>query len=280
MSVHSDAPAAPAARIEIFRRRYLELKAAGQASSLPLPPPSARGRMPELQRQVRREIIPGGWYCTKRVARGQILRLLNTSGTPGVSVLLWNADDPSERYNAGDTVKVQWSAELCKGRVLFSDMGRILASITEDSCGAHDTLVGGSSAASNLQKYGSACGDAGLRNTRDNLVLAAAKLGLTRRDVVPCITFFAPVATDAAGKFCWREGIVQPSDFVDLRAEMNLLAAVSNCPHPLALDRDFTPGEIEMSVWDAPPPAAEDLCRTATAEARRGFENTDVLFGA
>jgi urea carboxylase-associated protein 2 len=223
---------------------------------------------------LQRETIPGGWYATFMLRRGEVLRLLNTSGTPGVSMLMWNADDTSERYNAGDTVKVQWTAELRKGRVLFSDMGRVLLSIVEDSCGAHDTLVGGSTPASNERKYG----DASLRNTRENLVLAAGKHGLTRRDIGPVITFFAPITVDAEGRFAWRNGVVAPGDFVDLRAEMNLLVAVSNCPHPLAPDTNFAPGDIDALRLHAPIATKDDLCRKATAEARRAFENTDPLF--
>ncbi len=267
-----------AAMIAANRRRYEELKAAGQGASkpLPLPPPSDRALANRLESNsvLQRETIPGGWYTTFALKRGEALRLLNTSGTPGVSILMWNADDTSERYNAGDTVKVQWSAELRKGRVLFSDMGRVMFSIVEDSCGAHDTLAGGSTPDSNAHKYG----DASLRNTRENLVLGAGKHGLARRDVGPVITFFAPVAVDAEGRFVWRNDIVKAGDFVDLRAEMNLLVAISNCPHPFAPDKAFAPGSIEVSRFRAPTAKSDDLCRNATAEARRAFENTDPLF--
>ncbi|NGY05848.1 urea amidolyase associated protein UAAP1 [Solimonas terrae] len=261
--------------VEKNRSRYLQLKAAGQGSQRPLPAASPRGGAPiAADRILQRESIPGGWYCALRVARGQVLRLCNPQATPGVAVMIWNGDDTAERYNAGDTVKLQWTAELRKGRVLFSDMGRVLASITEDSCGRHDTLVGPSTAASNLDRYGVP----GLRNSRDNLMLAAGKHGLSRRDLAPCISFFSPVGTDAQGHFVWNDGVLQHGDFVDLRAEMNLLLAISNCPHPLAPAARYAPAAIDAIVWRGAPPAADDLCRTLTAEAGRGFENTDPLF--
>lgn len=264
-----------AAQIEKNRSRYQQLKAAGQGSQRPPPALTQRNEaLIEASSIVHREVIPGGWYWATRVSRGQVLRLLNPLASPGVSVMIWNADDTSERYNAGDTVKVQWTAELRKGRVLFSDMGRVLASITEDTCGRHDTLVGGSTSQSNLAKYG----DASLRNSRDNLILAAGKHGLGRRDLAPCITFFAPVATDAQGGFVWNDGVIRNGDFVDLRAEMNLLVAISNCPHPLAPGAIFEPSDIEAIVWQAAPAQADDLCRGLSAEASRGFENTDPLF--
>lgn len=261
---------------EYYRQRYAELQAAGQAPGLPLPPPSLAADCALADSRIReRETVPGGWYWIARLARGEALRLINPHATPGVALLAWNADDPSERYNAGDTVKVQWTAALRKGRVLFSDMGRVLLSITEDSCAAHDTLLGGSTPQSNAQRYGQTL----LRNSRDNFLAAAAKLGLTRRDIPPCVSFFAPIATDRHGHFLWREGVLRQGDFIDLRAEMNLYVVISNCPHPLA-PGVYAPQPIEAIRYQAPPPAADDLCRNATAEARRGFANTDPLFAS
>ncbi len=260
-----------AAMIEANRKRYEELKAAGDgAAPRALPAPTPKGAAPIIEADIiHRETIPGGWYATLKLKAGTALRLVNSSATPGVSLFAWNAEDPSERYNSADTVKIQWTAELRKGRVLFSDMGRVLFSIIEDTTGAHDTIVGGSTPASNARKYG----DASLRSTRENMLLAAGKHGLGLRDLAPVITFFAPVIVDGAGRLAWRDGVVTAGDFVDLRAELDLIVAISNCPHPHAPDTEFAPGPIEAIVHALPAAADDDLCRTATAEARRGFDN-------
>ncbi len=266
---------------EQHRARYEALRAQAQAKEAAQPRDMTAVPAPpaiEPETVIEREIVPGGWYSTMRVLRGQTLRLVNIAGNPGVSVLIWNADDTSERYNAGDTVKLQWTTRLTRGRVLFSDMGRVLCAITEDSFGASDTILGGSTPASNVRQYGNAT----LRNSRDNFRLAAGKLGLRRADVPPAITFFAEIGTEddttaSAGRFRWRDGGL-PGTLVDLRAEMNLFVAISNCPHPLAPGPAFTQGPVEAVVWQAPPPAADDLCRSFGEEAVRGYENTDRLF--
>jgi urea carboxylase-associated protein 2 len=265
-----NAPNDAAAMIAANRGRYEELKAAaGGAAPRLMPPPSPRDTalapLPGLRRV---DTIPGGWYWTARLTHGETLRLLNAAGNSGVSFFAWNAQDVSERYNSADTIKVQWTSEMRKGRILLSDMGRALFSIVEDSCCAHDTVVGGSTPASNLRKYG----DASLRSTRENFVLAAGKHGLGVRDIAPAITFFAPVSI-VEGHATWRDGVVQKGDFVDLRAELDVIVVVSNCPHPLAPDAIFEPGPIEAIVFRAPGPKDDDLCRTATAEAARAFEN-------
>lgn len=264
-----------AAEIAAHRRRYEELRSAGQDETpRALAPPTSRDCAPiDATTLFDREAIPGGWYWTTRLDRGEALRIVNEGGTSCVSLLAWRADDPSERLNHADTIKVQWAASLRKGRIILSDMGRALLSIIEDTSAAHDTLCGGSTAATNLARYG----DARLRNTRDNFILAAGKLGLDRRDVMPCISFFAPVAVDATGRLIWQDGVRQAGDFVDLRAEMDLLVALSNCPHPLDPAPSYAPGPVEVLRYRAPLTAADDLCATASAEAIRAFENNARL---
>ena len=255
------------------RRRYEALRAEGVAHApRALPPPTPRDGAPiDPAAIIRREIIPGGWYAPLKLRRGEALRIVNTGGTSAAALVAWNADDTSERLNYADTIKVQWTAALRKGRILLSDMGRVLLSIVEDTSGRHDALAGGSTAATTKAAYGRD----GLRNTRDSFTLASAKLGLSRRDVPPCVTFFAPVSVDPGGGLRWEEGIRRAGDFVDLRAEMDLLVALSNCPHPLDPARPYAPGPVELVRFRAPPAPSDDLCRTATAEAVRAFENTD-----
>jgi urea carboxylase-associated protein 2 len=252
-----EAIAADRARYDEHQRKGLTFapKALPVPSLLPAPAP---------QGVLHEQVIPGGWYATLAMQSGQILRLL--VGGPGgsVSMAAWAADDCSERLNLPDTVKVQWTTDLRKGRVLFSDMGRVMLSITEDSSGAHDALTGGSGPTGE--------GTPKQRNTRENMILAAAKLGLDRRDLPMLLTFFAPVRVDAAGRFFWQAALLSGADWVDLRAEMPLQIALSNTRHPL----DPATGEVPaaMAILQAARPVPEDdLCRTATPEAIRGFEN-------
>jgi urea carboxylase-associated protein 2 len=260
--------------IEINRRRYEALKAAGLGDApRALPPPSPRPAPPIAAADVlHREQVPGGWYWTTVLRRGEALRLELGKHPATIALIAWNRDDPSERINFPDTIKVQWTSALRKGRVIFSDMGRVMFSLIEDSSGYHDALLGGSTPASNEASYGP-----GHRNTRDNFILAAMKLGLSRRDIPACISFFAPVRTDDAGHFVWLAGERRPGDFVDLRAEMDMNVIVSNCPHPLDPVAVYDPKPVDITRFRAAPPAADDLCRTASAEAKRGFENTDAL---
>jgi len=262
---------------EFFRERYLALKARATETNARRPTQNAETNLETIavSSVIAEETIPPGWYWPVRMPRGTSLRLVNDFATPGVSGLIWNAHDPSERLNPADTVKLQWTTRLGRGHLLFSDMGRVLASITGDTCGMHDSLAGGSSKESNLRRYSSAA----LRNTRDNFLLAAAKLGLSPRDVGPCITFFASLATDSDGRFVWQDGAVREGDYVDLRAEMDLLVAISNCPHPLSPGANWQAQPVRAILWASPPTQSDDFCRMASEEAIRGFESTDFYLG-
>lgn len=255
MSRTVDQIAADRARYEEHQRKGL------QNAPKALPGPSAVPAAP-IADPIHVETIPAGWYWSTSLRAGDILRIAQDHGPSAVSMVAWSAKDTSERLNLPDTVKVQWTTAIGKGRVLFTDMGRVMFSITEAASTAHDALVGGSTAATHP----------GQRNTRDNFILVAGKLGLDRRDIPSAITFFAPVRVDAEGAFQWREDLSLLGDYIDLRAEMDLTIALSNCPHPLDPNPAYTSHPVTVSRFRLPV-ATDDLCRTATAEAARGFEN-------
>jgi len=257
-------------QIAADRQRYEEHQRIGlEFSPTTFPTPSPRPA-PDLEEDavLMARIVPGGWYTTLRLAKDEVLRVVPQGPVSTVALAAWSAVDTTERLNLSDTVKLQWTTELKKGRVLFSDMGRVMLSIVEDSSGANDALTGGSTPAT-VAQYD----DPRLRNTRENMILAAAKLGLDRRDLMPLFNVFAPVRVQADGKFEWRDGMINNGDWVELRAEMDLLIALSNCPHPLDPCAGEVPGPLEVTKIKAMPIPDDDLCRTATAEAQRGFEN-------
>jgi uncharacterized protein len=260
---------------EANRRRYEELRAAGQElTPKGLPEPTALDGAPiAADAVIHREQVPAGWYATLRLRRGEALRIVDDSGRSSVSLIGWREEDSSERINCADTVKVQWSAAISKGRVILSDMGRVLLSLVEDTSGAHDLLVGGSTPASTLAAFG-----ATTRNTQENFLAAAAKIGLDVRDIPPCVTLFAPVSLDDSGRFLWNPDRKRPGDFVDLRAEMNLITVASNCAHPLDPARPAATGSVTLIKYRAQPPTEDDLCRTASPEAARAFAFTDRLY--
>lgn len=265
-----------AAQIAENRRRYEALKSAGTGQApRSMPPATAPDAAPiDASSIIARETIPGGWYANYLLTRGERLRIVNKEGTSSAALLAWSASDPSERLNHADTIKIQWTAALQKGRVLFSDMGRVLLSIVEDTSGAHDVLVGGSSPSGNLARYGA---NRAVRDTQTNILLAAAKFGLGRRDIPPLVAFFAPVSVDQTGRIGWNDDQRKAGDFVELRAEMDLMIAISNCPHPLDPARTYAPGPLEITRLSGVPVDPADFCRTGTPEALRGFENTDAF---
>lgn len=220
------------------------------------------------------ETVPGGAYWSGVIKRGNTLRITDLAGSQGVAMLCHNADNPIERLNIADTAKIQFNAFLTTGRVVYSDMGRVLFSITADTSGYHDLLTGCSNAASNQAKYG----DGDWKNSRDNFGKALTRWGLGRADIMPNLNLFTRIAVAPDGQTKFVEGCEKPGSYIDFRAEMNVLVVISNCPHVLHSSSTYAPQAIELQIWKSPAPAADDLCRNANPEAIRGFINTDALF--
>jgi len=226
-----------------------------------------------------KEELRGGAMWSRRMRRGQTLRLTDTTGRAAVAALFYNADAPLERYNMPDTLKAQYTAFLTAGRVLYSDMGRILASIVEDTCGWHDTISGCGNADTNRARFGEGryqeLRNDFHRNTRDNFLVELGKHGLGRRDIVPNVSFFVRVGADEAGRIAWVPGNSRPGASVVLRFEMNVLVVLSNTPHPLDPATRYDPPLVELAVGEAPPPGPNDRCRTSRPENGRGFALTE-----
>jgi urea carboxylase-associated protein 2 len=224
------------------------------------------------------ETIPGGGYAAKELHRGARLRLVDLHGDACASMLVFNAERPVERLNIADTVKVQWNAYLGAGSLLLSDMGRVLLSILEDSAGTHDTFCGASTARSNAARYGSGDNYGPHPNARDRFMLATAKFGLGRRDIHPCVNWFKGNRIGPDGGMTLEMGPFPPGRTVTLRAEMNVIVVLANCPHPRDPRPGFCVSALRASAWRGPPAPAGDLVRNATPEAQRAFLNVDEYF--
>jgi urea carboxylase-associated protein 1 len=190
------------------------------------------------------QIIPpnGDWGRTIRA--GQRLRIIDVEGKQAVDFLCYNAADPEERYNAADTMKYAGTIFLTTGHGIYSDRGRPLFTIVEDTCGRHDTIGGCCSAESNLKRYGVA----GTPNCRDNFLRALSKFGLGRKDIVTNLNFFMNVPVEADGKMYLAEGFSKPGDYIDLRAEMDVIAVISNCPQTRNPVNGYNPTPIRVIV--------------------------------
>jgi len=222
--------------------------------------------------------LDAGGYASKELWRGARLQLQDLQGDACVSMLVFNAERPVERLNVADTIKVQWNAYLGAGKLLLSDMGRVLMSLIDDGAGTHDTLCGASTARSNTEKYGDGDNWGAHPNARDRFALAVSKFGLGRKDIHPCINWFKGVRIAADGTTELVAGPFAPGRTLTLRAEMNLLVVLANCPHRLDARAEYTVTPVRASAWRGEPTPADDPIRNSTPEGLRAFLNVDDYF--
>lgn len=224
------------------------------------------------------ETIAAGGYATRRLARGSRLRLVDLQGDACASLLIYNAEMPTERLNVADTVKIQWNAYLGAGKLVLSDMGRVLMSILEDEAETHDAFCGTSNAATNAAKYGEGRNSSAFPNGRDRLLLGSAKHGLQRRDVHPCVNLFKGTRIEADGAITPLIGPYEPGRTMILRAEMNVIVVLANCPHVLDPRTEWTVTPLRVSAWRGAVTPADDPIRNDTPEGLRAFLNVEDYY--
>jgi uncharacterized protein len=257
-------------------RDHARAMAGTVVQAMPILPPAADDVPAEDL--VWEETIAAGGYASRRLARGTRLRLIDLEGDACASLLVFNADMPTERLNVADTVKVQWNGYLGAGKLLLSDMGRVMMSLVSDEAGTHDCFCGTSNAATNAAKYGDGRNSGGFPNGRDRFLLGAAKHGLQRRDVHPCINLFKGARIEADGAITPQVGPFAPGRGVELRAEMDVIVVLANCPHVLDPRPQWTSTPLRVSAWRGAVTPESDPIRTASPEGLRAFLNTEDYF--
>jgi urea carboxylase-associated protein 1 len=190
-------------------------------------------------------VVPAGEPWSARVAAGDCLRLVDLVGRQAVDFLCFNGDDPAEHYSAANTIKLAHNIYLNRDSVLWSSRARRMMTIVEDTCGAHDTIYGCCSVELDRIRYGKTKTRGCLSNFESEL----AKYGLGQKDIVPNINFFMYVPVAADGAVAIAEGRSKPGDYVELRAEMDLLVVISNCPERDNPAAGGTPTPVRAIVY-------------------------------
>ena len=201
---------------------------------------------------VHDEVVPAGEPWVHVVRAGQRLRIVDLRGNQAVDTLFYAAADPAERYSASDTIRAQGSLYLTTGTRLLSTAGRALLTIVADTCGRHDTLGGACSAESNTVRY--ALEKRFMHACRDSFLLGIARSGvaLSKRDLASNINFFMNVPVTPDGKLTFEDGISGAGRYVELRAEVDVLVLVSNCPQLNNPCNGYDPTPVQLLVWDPP----------------------------
>jgi len=196
-------------------------------------------------------VVPAGEAWIGRIAEGQTFRIVDLEGNQAVDTLFFNANEPSEHYSASDTIRLQGALYLTTGSVLRSTAGAKMLTIVADTCGRHDTLGGACSAESNTVRYGQHTKH--MHNCRDSFLLALSTSdhGLSKRDLTCNINFFMNVPVKPSGALTFEDGISAGGKYVEMRADMDVLCLISNCPQLNNPCNGYNPTPIRLLVWSA-----------------------------
>lgn len=221
-------------------------------------------------------LLPGGHHWSGRIQRGTVLRFQALGEQANVSLFCVNAEDKLEHFNMPDSLKGQHTAFLTTGHVLYSDLGRVMASIVSDQHAWNDVLCGASTAKQIEKQYGRKtfqdARNAMFRNGYDSLLLEMTKFSLGQTDLSATVNLFSKVAPDDAGKLSYIDSD-NTNQMIELRFEMDCLLFLSAAPHALSQSTDYSPADIQLSLYKAFPLVNTDICRDSCSQNQRAFEN-------
>ncbi len=228
------------------------------------------------------ETLHGSSTWSHVLKRGTALRIEALEDSSNVGAIFLNADNPSERLNLPDSLKAQHIARLTTGAVLYSDMGRILCSITDDTLGWHDPLGGCSDARLVEKKYGKSTYQEAKndwhQNALDGFLIELAKYGLNSRDLMMNVNFFSKIEVAEDGGMRFIPNHSSAGDAVELRAEMNTLVVLNSCQHPMDTASEYVQRPVKLTIKNVEAPGPDDVCRNFRPENRRGFTITERYF--
>lgn len=197
------------------------------------------------------ETVAAGDYFIKVVKQGQTFRILDSEGNQAADTLFYNANDPGERYSAMDTIREQGGLYLTAGTKLLSNENNVMLEIVADTCGRHDTIGGACATESNTVRY--ALEKKCMHACRDSWMLAVAEhevYGLSKRDITHNINFFMNVPVTEQGGLTFEDGISAPGKYVEMKAYMDTIVLLSNCPQLNNPCNGYNPTPVEVIIWD------------------------------
>ena len=197
-------------------------------------------------------IVPAGEPWIGEIRKGQRIRIVDIEGNQAADTLFYNAQDYEDRYSAQDTIRAQANIYLSTGSRLMSSKGNVLLTIVDDTCGRHDTLGGACATESNMVRY--ALDTRSMHACRQSFLKAALAWGrgLEKRDITHNINFFMNVPVTPEGVLTFEDGVSGPGKYVELQAEMDVLALISNCPQLNNPCNGYNPTPIRVLIWDRP----------------------------
>lgn len=223
------------------------------------------------------KIIPGGWNFSHQLKKGTCLRLTDIEGGVNASMLIYNGQNYSERYNMADSLKAQFTSYFTRGHAIYSDMGRVLLSIIEDTCGWHDAMTACSNPQSNRSKFGiknyQEYRNEYYRDGLTSLITEISKYGMTVRDLHSNINFFTHINVDNDGQLSFEKQS-KPGAYIDLQAEMDTLVVLNTCPHPIDPNLNYEPKPLKLTIWKADCQLEENPCYQKCDQNKRGFINS------
>lgn len=169
-----------------------------------------------------------GFMPARTVAAGDVIRIIDVEGQQVADLILYNPSNLKDLSSMSNTVMAAGTWRVTTGHSIYSKLGKRMATIVEDTVGMNVAVGGFCSPGANAIRYGIE----GTHSCLLNFVGSMADYNLAPADIEEdgCFVPFMNMEVEPDGRSEIRAPISKPGDHLDLRADMDVILALSNCP--------------------------------------------------
>ncbi len=182
---------------------------------------------------------------------GDVLVVMDPMGQQVSDLTAFARDDLAEYLSSGRSIDYASRLLLTTGDVLYSNRSNPMFTIIEDTCGRHDFTLTPCSKRMFELLYGETEGRPGCEG---NLASALAPYGIGIDRIPVAFNIFMHVTYDSeTGQVAVRPPLSGPGDFIRLRAEMPMVAAMTACSAGQSNNFSYKPIDFRIERAGAAP---------------------------
>ncbi len=201
---------------------------------------------------IREEIIPARYGRAFEVSRGQVLRIYLPEGKQVGDCVFLNAHDYREQFHVGQSwlLNMRLGTGTAKSFTHFYSKPpreNVMLTVIEDTVKNH---WGNCGARCSKRLYALQSNDHDHRSCQENLTEALAPYGIDGDQIIDIFNVFMNVACTPDGRFEISPPTADVGDYIDLRAEMDVLAAISACPADTTPTNEGAPKALGVKIFN------------------------------
>jgi len=177
------------------------------------------------------------------IKQGQIIRIIDVEGEQVADLYCFAKDEIEENLSSGHTTDYNGKLFLSTGDTLYSNRSNPMFTIVADQVGKHIMLYAPCSQVMFEKSYGVTEAHP---NCLDNLVNILKSYGVQASQITIPFNIFMNIEINREGEIKIQSPVSKAGDYIELRAEMDMIVGVTACSAGACNNFEWTPIDVEI----------------------------------